>query len=180
MFLFLTILCYIFYININSFAQHKICLHRSDDPHSFALSIAPIFRIDKANRHLEDEGYDVEYDVSKTFELCEGNIIGIDLRGNVGLVDGAKQQSLSCIVFNSQMTNNFKLSLQVKDKYLQKAYKSYRGFIRIVEGSKPRDDNNGEDDNEEHVDKKTGNETAEAKHYWEHMIHIPKEVSIII
>lgn len=108
------------------------CLIRSEDPHDFALCVTTAARAERVNKRLEEEGYDVEYDVSKTFDLFEGDVVSVHFRGNVDrcVASGNNDSEeggapdvnhvTPSAVFNSQQLCCFRFRLYVKDKYLQK------------------------------------------------------------
>ena len=100
---------------------------RADDLCEVCLEIVPVSKLEKTIKSLEDEGYEEGPGASKEVSLHEGDLLEISFRGNIKSFDDVKRQ----FIFNSQLTNRVAFAVVEVDKYLQKSYQVYRGFVQV-------------------------------------------------
>lgn len=86
-------------------------------------------RLEKVLEKLQEDGYTEGPEESIDIVVAEGQQLGIDFRANIQEVNGLEPKS---IIFNSQLMNSTAFEVTEVDKFLQKNYDVYRGFIQLV------------------------------------------------
>ncbi|ELU16132.1 hypothetical protein CAPTEDRAFT_228009 [Capitella teleta] len=105
----------------------SILKQRADDLCDICMQIVPVAKQEKTIKALEDEGYEEGPGAGKEVSLHEGDVLEVTFRGNIKSYDNKKRE----IIFNSQLTNRASFSVVEVDKYLQKNYQVYRGFVQL-------------------------------------------------
>ena len=91
------------------------------------LHITPPARSNKLVQRLIDGGYGDGPGVSNEISLNEGDVLEIGFRGNI------KNEGKSItFVYNSQLKNQSGFYCTEVDKFLQKSYSVYRGFVQLL------------------------------------------------
>ncbi|XP_064627950.1 death domain-containing protein 1-like [Lineus longissimus] len=108
-----------------------VCLlrQRSDDPSDVIITCTNINRIDRAQRKLNEAGYEDGPSPSKDIIVHEGQKLWINFRGNIRCMD--KHASELEFAFNSHLNSSLRFSVAEVDQYAQKSSNMYRGFAQI-------------------------------------------------
>ncbi len=139
---------------------------RSDDPCDIAIQVAPVARQDRIIKKFEDDGYEEGPGASGNVVLREGDVLQLGYRGNV---KAEEEGTPDTMIYNSQLTTAIKTYVIEVDKFLQKSYNVYRGFVQVNKKIRvilpPK--NNEEEDNE-------NKDVFKYDIVCEHLISIPK------
>lgn len=101
---------------------------RSDNPFDTRLEVAPVSRINKVIKHLNEDGFEDGPDPSQIVGVCEGDIIEINFRGNI-----QNNSSVKCpkFVYNSNLPSSTEFFLSEVDQYLQRNFHVFRGVVEV-------------------------------------------------
>lgn len=101
---------------------------KMEDACDVMVYAAPITRLDRITRKLQDDDYDVGPEPSKEFNLKDGDLLELAFRGNVRCISQTENPKN---IFNTNLDTKFQLTIQERDIYVQKSYDVYRGFIQL-------------------------------------------------
>lgn len=101
---------------------------RSDNPFDTRLEVAPVSRINKVIKHLNEDGFEDGPDPSLIVGVCEGDVIEINFRGNI-----QNNSSVKCpkFVYNSNLPSSTEFFLSEVDQYLQRNFHVFRGVVEV-------------------------------------------------
>jgi hypothetical protein len=102
---------------------------RSDDPSDVIITCTNINRTDRAQRRLNEAGYEEGPSPSKDIIVQEGQRLWIKFRGNIRCMD--KHISELEFPFNSHLNSSLRFFVADVDQYAQKSSNMYRGFAQI-------------------------------------------------
>ncbi|KAK2191014.1 hypothetical protein NP493_62g00010 [Ridgeia piscesae] len=106
-----------------------ILKQRSEYLSDVTLHVVHPSRADRLIRQLEANGYDDGPDNSAPFQLREGDVLEVGFRGNVKAYDGSQQLE---VVYNSPLAVSVTCDVVEVDKFLQRSYTTYKGFVQLV------------------------------------------------
>ncbi|XP_064596326.1 death domain-containing protein 1-like [Liolophura sinensis] len=104
-----------------------ILKQRSDDPFQAIAEVVTSSRVERTVNQLEEDGYKEGPDRSPDVTVCEGDIIEIGFRGNI---HHSRDVTLE-IPFNSNMPDSIRFTLSEVDRYLQRNFPLFRGFVQF-------------------------------------------------
>ena len=84
--------------------------------------------VEETMKKLNDAGYDDGPACSPAFMLMEGDELEVSFRSNVKSCDAVKRLQE---IYNSPVSTSINFTVQVDDKYLQKIYPMYQGFVQL-------------------------------------------------
>ncbi len=90
--------------------------------------MAPTAKQDRIIKQLEDDGYEEGPGASNNVTLREGDILTLGFRGNI---KPEEENTALNMIFNSHLTASLKTYVIEVDKFLQKSYNVYRGFVQV-------------------------------------------------
>ena len=102
--------------------------HRSDNPYEVAVEIVLHTKAEKSLKRMIEQGFDEGPGLSKEIVLREGDHLTLDFRANIKCSD---DQANLDVMFHSQMNNRLTFEMSEVDKFLQKSYHVYRGFVML-------------------------------------------------
>lgn len=142
--------------------------NRGDDSSDVILHVTQASKSYRLLRQLEEEGYEEGPGASGDVRLKEGDMLAVTFRGNVECEDTDITLELP---FNSNMKTSLPFSINVVDKFLQKSYSFYRGFVQVTKRVKTV-----RRPNKDEIEDGVTGSVVEVKHevVSEHLVKIPK------
>ena len=117
---------------------HFVVKQHEEDSSDVVVYIAPLTRMDRIMKKLDDRDYDKGPEPSETFGLKEGDLIDITFRGNIQRFfkepeddEEVVQDERLLRMFNTNMENKFHLNLRENNVFVQRSYEVYRGFVQL-------------------------------------------------
>ena len=101
---------------------------RSEDLSDVTLHVIHPSRADRLTRQLEADGFDDGPDSSAPLWLREGDVLEVGFRGNVKSYDDSQQLEM---VYNSPLSSSVAFDVVEVDKFLQRSYSTYKGFVQL-------------------------------------------------
>ncbi|KAI0236758.1 hypothetical protein LSAT2_012703 [Lamellibrachia satsuma] len=89
--------------------------------------------VEETMKKLSDAGYDDGPACSPAFMLMEGDELEVSFRSNVKSCDAVERLQE---IYNSPVSTSINFTVQVDDKYLQKIYPMYQGFVQLFKKEK--------------------------------------------
>lgn len=102
---------------------------RSEDLTDMVFHVVPTSKSDRLMKRLADKGYDEGPALSQNLMLHEGDVMEISFRGNITMCD--QDLSAMSLVYNSNLDTCGNFYVKEVDRYLQKTYPVFRGFIQL-------------------------------------------------
>ncbi|CAH1788525.1 unnamed protein product [Owenia fusiformis] len=100
----------------------------SDDWCDVRLNVVPIQKVDRLLKTLESDGYTEGPAPSAYISIKEGDILEFGFRMNIK--NQNENNGPLRVVYNSQLKTSLDFTVREQDKFLQKSYTVYRGFIQ--------------------------------------------------
>ena len=134
------------------------------------LHVVPSSQTEKVLKRLDEEGYEEGPGSSANLMLREGDVLEVGFRGNVKAEE--ERASPSTMIYNSQLPTSLKTYIVEVDKFLQKNYPVYRGFVQVHRKVKipPPPYKWGEETKEDEAPK----DEYKLEFVCEHLVSIPK------
>ncbi|XP_078328192.1 death domain-containing protein 1-like [Crassostrea virginica] len=105
-----------------------IIKQRSDNPFDTRLELAPINRVTKLLKQMNEDGFEDGPEPSQIIGVCEGDIIEINFRGNI---QNSSSDKCPRFVFNSNVPSFLEFYLSEVDQYLQRNFSVFRGVVEL-------------------------------------------------
>lgn len=151
-----------------------ILKQKTDDLCEVCLTAVAQPRWEKTLKRLEEDGYDEGPGASKEFPIHEGDHLEVTFRGNIRRAEESdSKDEVLTMIFHSQLSNVLRFSIVEVDKFLQKGFSEYRGFVQLLKVTKvvhpaPKKEKEEDEDPEPVVEFKK-------ELLCEHLVKIPKD-----
>jgi hypothetical protein len=113
----------IMYRTIQVFLRQK-----TYDPKEIIVSCAHSNRAERAVRKFEEIGYEEGPSPSKDILVREGQVLELSFRGNIQCQENRGNLKL---LFNTHIRSRLDFSVEEIEKFAQKSFHTYRGFLQI-------------------------------------------------